>query len=99
MLLGLGIGARVRCGISLVPAALAALSLCFVGSAVTLSWIAFGRQTITLRHLILIPVYLGWKIPLYVGLLLKGKQKSWERTARGTEGPAEPVKSKDGDAS
>ena len=50
MLLGLGLGGAFVGGLSLVPAALAALSLCLVGSAVTLSWIAFGRQTIALRH-------------------------------------------------
>jgi cellulose synthase/poly-beta-1,6-N-acetylglucosamine synthase-like glycosyltransferase len=98
MLLGLGMVGAFVGGLSLVPAALAALSLCLVGSAVTLSWIAFGRQTIAFRHLILIPIYLGWKLPLYVGLLLKGKQKSWERTARGTERPLDPVKSTDRDA-
>ena len=100
MLLGLGIAGAFLAGLSLVPAALAALGLCLVASAVTLSWFAFGRQTIALRHLFLIPAYLGWKIPLYVGLLLKGKQKSWERTARAAEQrPAEPVKTKDRHAS
>jgi cellulose synthase/poly-beta-1,6-N-acetylglucosamine synthase-like glycosyltransferase len=83
--LALAIGAAYVGGISIVAAALAGLSLVVVGSAVTISWAVFGRQTIPFRHLLLIPVYLVWKVPLYVALALKGKQKSWERTARGTE--------------
>jgi len=90
--LGLAIGAASYSGVSIVPAGLAALSLLVVGSAVVISWIAFGRRTLAFRHLMLIPIYLLWKVPLYVALLLKGKQKRWERTERGTEPPAEPPK-------
>jgi cellulose synthase/poly-beta-1,6-N-acetylglucosamine synthase-like glycosyltransferase len=89
-MLGLSIGAASLGGISIVPAVLAAVSLFMVGFAVATSWMAFGRKTIAFRHLMLAPVYLGWKLPLYVSLLLKGKQKNWERTARGTEPTAKP---------
>ncbi len=90
VMLALGLGAASVSGISIVPAALAAAGLVVVGSAVIISWAAFGRQTLAFRHLMLVPFYLFWKVPLYVGLLLKGKQKSWERTARGAAAPTEP---------
>jgi cellulose synthase/poly-beta-1,6-N-acetylglucosamine synthase-like glycosyltransferase len=89
-MLALALAAASVSGISIVPATLAAASLFVVGSAVIISWMAFGRQTLAFRHLVLVPLYLLWKVPLYVTLLLKGKQKSWERTDRGTAPPTDP---------
>jgi len=91
-MLGLATAAASFGGASIVPAALSALGLLVVGSAVIISWIAFGRRTLAFRHLMLIPIYLVWKVPLYVALLLKGKQKRWERTERGIEPPTVPPK-------
>jgi hypothetical protein len=85
----LALGSASANAISIIPVVLAAVGLLVVGAAVMISWVAFGRQTLAFRHLMLVPFYLVWKVPLYVGLLLKGKQKSWERTARGTT-PASP---------
>jgi cellulose synthase/poly-beta-1,6-N-acetylglucosamine synthase-like glycosyltransferase len=85
----LALGSASANAISIIPVVLAAVGLLVVGAAVMISWVAFGRETLAFRHLMLVPFYLVWKVPLYVGLLLKGKQKSWERTARGTT-PASP---------
>ena len=70
---------------SLRPALIATGGMGVLTAAVGLSWAGFGRQTMPLRQFLFVPLYLLWKIPLYVGLALKGKQKSWERTARATE--------------
>jgi cellulose synthase/poly-beta-1,6-N-acetylglucosamine synthase-like glycosyltransferase len=70
----------------LVPAraaAVCALPLAWTTIAVAASWARFGRRTLPLRRLLLVPLYLLWKIPLYVELAVRGKQKKWERTARG----------------
>jgi cellulose synthase/poly-beta-1,6-N-acetylglucosamine synthase-like glycosyltransferase len=68
---------------SSAPAILAGVGLAMVGVAVLAAWAGYGRRTLPFRYLLLAPVYLAWKIPLYVALLIKGRQKSWERTARG----------------
>jgi cellulose synthase/poly-beta-1,6-N-acetylglucosamine synthase-like glycosyltransferase len=85
--LALAIGAALIGGMSFTLAKLAALGLVLVGFAVGLAWTAFGRQTVPFRTLLFAPVYLVWKIPLYVALLLKGRHKHWERTARNPDHP------------
>jgi len=69
--------------LSMFPVVLAGLSLGLVAFSVAVAWARFGRQTLSARHLLLLPIYLLWKLPLYVGLVLRGKQKTWQRTARG----------------
>jgi cellulose synthase/poly-beta-1,6-N-acetylglucosamine synthase-like glycosyltransferase len=76
---------------SCAPAILAGVGLALVGMAVLAAWAAYGRRTLPFRHLLFAPVYLAWKIPLYVALLIKGRQKSWERTARGAAARDESV--------
>jgi cellulose synthase/poly-beta-1,6-N-acetylglucosamine synthase-like glycosyltransferase len=87
--LGLAIGAAWLGVVSLLPVALAAIGLALVGAAVVAAWAAFGRRTLPFRHLVFVPFYLVWKVPLYVVLVLKGRQKSWVRTARGSEASPE----------
>src|SRR6185295_4556579 len=65
------------------PMCLAATGMAALTAAVGLAWLGFGRRILPLRQFLFIPLYLLWKIPLYVGLALRGKQKRWERTARG----------------
>jgi cellulose synthase/poly-beta-1,6-N-acetylglucosamine synthase-like glycosyltransferase len=58
--------------------------------SVVASWWRFGRATLPLRALLAIPVYVLWKIPLYLGLLVRGRHKSWDRTQRKGEGDKDP---------
>jgi cellulose synthase/poly-beta-1,6-N-acetylglucosamine synthase-like glycosyltransferase len=67
---------------SLAPAALSGAALLAVAVAVAVAWVGFGRRTLPLRYALFVPAYLLWKIPLYVGLAIRGKQKKWERTER-----------------
>ena len=53
-----------------------------IGGALFLAWLRFGRDTVSPLALISIPFYVLWKLPLYAGLLLRGRQKTWERTER-----------------
>ena len=69
-------------GASWLPALLVAGALAAVGVAVLGSWIKFARKLVPLRFIVTIPLYIAWKIPLYLSLLVKGKQKTWERTRR-----------------
>jgi cellulose synthase/poly-beta-1,6-N-acetylglucosamine synthase-like glycosyltransferase len=48
---------------------------------ITLAWLRFGRQILSLRSLLLVPLYVAWKIPIYFGLIFS-PQKIWNRTER-----------------
>ncbi len=48
---------------------------------VLLSWLRYGRATLTPSTLVKIPLYILWKLPIYLGLF-KGVEKSWVRTER-----------------
>ena len=90
-------GAAVGAGVSTRPFALAALGLAAIGAAVISAWWRFARGTISGTELLFVPVYLLWKIPLYVGLAVRGRQRVWERTARPAE-RGDPTAPPDGGA-
>ena len=72
---------------SILPACLALAGLVQVGVVVGAAWVGFGRKTIRLRQLVFIPLYLVGKIPLYLALIFRGRQRKWERTTRKGESP------------
>ncbi len=72
---------------SLIPVTLVAAGLGQVVLAVAAAWIGFGRQTIRFRQLALMPLYLARKAPFYLALILRGRQRKWERTTRKGEPP------------
>lgn len=49
-----------------------------------LAWLKEGRQVLPLRALALAPIYVAWKVPIYLGLLVK-RQTTWKRTRRPDE--------------
>lgn len=57
----------------------AATVLLFV--SIMLSWLRYGRQTITIGSLALAMVYAFWKIPLYLRFFV-ARQMSWNRSKR-----------------
>ncbi len=59
---------------------LAGLGLVAVGVAV--SWARYGRETIPFRYLLLVPLYVLWKVPLYAAFLLGRRERKWQRTER-----------------
>jgi cellulose synthase/poly-beta-1,6-N-acetylglucosamine synthase-like glycosyltransferase len=63
-------------------AGMAAAGLLGTTLAVGVAWARFGRATVPLRFLLFIPFYVAWKIPLYLLLAVRGRQKTWVRTAR-----------------
>lgn len=66
--------------------ALFALSvLMALGGALTLlSWARFGRSALAAKTLIQLPLYVLWKIPVYLGFLKK-RETDWVRTKRAGE--------------
>jgi hypothetical protein len=69
------------------PPLLATLGLGGTAAAVVAAWLWFARGTLPVRYLLFIPIYVAWKIPLYVVLALRGRQKTWVRTARRGDPP------------
>jgi cellulose synthase/poly-beta-1,6-N-acetylglucosamine synthase-like glycosyltransferase len=68
-------------GGSSIPATLLAIAGIFLLTAIFVAWAKFGRADLPLLQLLSIPVYILWKIPLYLKFLVK-PQKNWVRTER-----------------
>jgi cellulose synthase/poly-beta-1,6-N-acetylglucosamine synthase-like glycosyltransferase len=75
-------GAAAILGQGYVPLAASGALLGCVALAVGRAWWSFARDTVPLSALLSAPLYVAWKVPLYVGLLVRGKHAAWERTAR-----------------
>ena len=60
---------------------IASTTLAMLASAVMVSWLAFGRQTISLAQLAHAPAYALAKIPLYLRFLTR-RQAVWVRSSR-----------------
>jgi hypothetical protein len=73
--------------VSLAPLWVLTAGLVAVALAVLAAWWRFGRGSLPLKTLLAIPIYVLWKIPLYVALLVRGKHKTWDRTRRKGEDP------------
>jgi cellulose synthase/poly-beta-1,6-N-acetylglucosamine synthase-like glycosyltransferase len=82
----LALGAALILKVSLLPAVILAAGLGAVALGVFTSWAAFARDSLPLRYLLAIPLYLAWKIPVYLAFFLRRRQSSWERTRRRGEG-------------
>ena len=64
------------------PFWLAVSAFASVALGTLVAWGVHGRQTLPLRHLLCVPLYVAWKIPLYVAFFARRGQRSWNRTAR-----------------
>jgi len=60
------------------------ISISIVGA-----WIKFGRGNLPIVALLAVPLYILWKIPLYLAFLVR-PQKKWIRTERDAVAPPEP---------
>jgi Glycosyltransferase like family 2 len=70
-------------GGALWPLLFLAATLVLAAIALAIAWAAGGSRYVTLGGLARIPLYLLWKLPLYVGLARKGSPREWVRTRRG----------------
>jgi len=79
LLLAIGVAAL---GGSPYPAVVAATSVALVGVAVLLGWARFGRGLIPFRSLAVAPLYLLWKVPIYLRYFTGRREREWRRTDR-----------------
>jgi cellulose synthase/poly-beta-1,6-N-acetylglucosamine synthase-like glycosyltransferase len=66
---------------SWLPLGLAAWAGVALFTAVLLAWYRYGRSDLSWRQLVMIPVYILWKVPLYLAFLIR-PEKRWVRTRR-----------------
>ena len=69
-------------GASSWPALLLLALLILAAVAIVLAWRAGGSQFVTLGALAQIPLYMLWKIPLYLRFVRSGAPSEWVRTSR-----------------
>jgi len=63
------------------PLILSLIVLCLFITAIAIAWYGWGRKVISLASMTAIPLYILYKIPLYLRFLTK-RQKSWVKTKR-----------------
>ena len=68
-------------GTSSIPAVFLAVQGLLILVSIVGAWAKFGRADISGSTLLSVPFYILWKIPLYLGFLLK-RQTKWVRTER-----------------
>ena len=69
-------------GGSVVPVAVSAAGLALVVLGVGAGWARYGRDLVPLRYMLLAPVYIVWKLPLYASFLFGRRERRWRRTER-----------------
>jgi len=74
-------GAVLLAGGTSVPLILSAIAITFLACAVLVAWSRWGRDLLTARDLLSIPLYVLGKLPVYLGFLRK-RETSWIRTER-----------------
>jgi uncharacterized membrane protein len=68
-------------GTSSIPAILLPVQGLLILVSIVSAWAKFGRPDISGATLLSVPFYILWKIPLYLGFILKWQTK-WVRTER-----------------
>ena len=67
------------------PVLLLGGSLCAAAVGLFLAWASGGSRFVSARSLSRAPLYLLWKLPMYIGFALRGVPKDWVRTRRERE--------------
>jgi hypothetical protein len=75
-------GLSLLLGAHLWPICLLAAAIIGAGVALGLAWANGGSRFIGLGSLLRAPLYVAWKLPMYVGLAKRGAPREWQRTAR-----------------
>jgi len=76
-------------GASWIPATLLILEGLLILVSIVGAWIKYGRSSLPVLTLLAVPLYVLWKIPIYLAFLVR-PQKKWIRTDRDTVNVLEP---------
>jgi cellulose synthase/poly-beta-1,6-N-acetylglucosamine synthase-like glycosyltransferase len=80
----IGTGLLALLGASTTPFALLFALLALATVALAMAWSRYGREAVSAATLARIPLYLAWKVPVYLKLV-RGKESEWVRTKRAGE--------------
>jgi hypothetical protein len=69
---------------SQIPLAMASFVVLLLAAAILLSWSRYGRNTVSLTQLMLVPLYVIAKLPIYIRFLV-ARQGQWVRSKRGSD--------------
>jgi len=69
-------------GAELWPIKMLGASILLASVALGLAWLTGGSRFVTLGSLVRAPLYLAWKLPMYVSFARYGTPKEWRRTGR-----------------
>jgi cellulose synthase/poly-beta-1,6-N-acetylglucosamine synthase-like glycosyltransferase len=72
-----------ECGASWIPAILLVIEGVLIFTSIVGAWVKYGRTVLPLEKLLTVPLYILWKIPIYLAFLLQ-RQTKWIRTQRDT---------------
>lgn len=78
-------GGAVLVGGSPIPLGLAAAGVALVTLGVFAAWLKLGQAMLPWYRFLAIPLYVLWKVPLYVALLVGRRTRQWKRTQRASE--------------
>jgi cellulose synthase/poly-beta-1,6-N-acetylglucosamine synthase-like glycosyltransferase len=67
-----------------VPAVVVALGLTLLALSLGLSWGRYGRSYLPARAMVSIPLYVAWKLPIYLNFV-RARETHWVRTQRAGE--------------
>ena len=81
-------GALTLFGASHWPATLLGIALLLMLKVTGAAWIVMGRETISIGSIARIPIYILWKLPIYLRFFTGRKESSWVRTRRQNEDQA-----------
>ena len=82
VVLGVAAGLTAATGSDWWPVAVQGGLLVLAGLAVFAAWLREGREFVSLGTLARTPLYVLWKVPLYLGLARRGAPGDWLRTGR-----------------
>lgn len=72
----------VAASISALPLILVGSIACSIGLSVVAAWFVEGQKFLNATALLQAPMYVAWKIPMYLKLARRGKPAVWNRTER-----------------
>ena len=80
------VGAMAAAGaLSWAPALVLGSIAILDAAALFIAWLREGRDYLSLKTLAKMPLYVLWKVPMYLGLVKRGAPAEWLRTERPTE--------------
>jgi cellulose synthase/poly-beta-1,6-N-acetylglucosamine synthase-like glycosyltransferase len=83
LLLTVVTGIAALIGIGVLPLQIQLIADGVLLSSILIGWVGWGHELLSLAQLVAIPLYILWKIPIYLKALLK-PETNWVRTKRNT---------------